>query len=119
MQAHIFTPRAHFDMIEKSEAIRAQPNRQTNTVIEVGDYQISVAMDSSHGTGDLFRTEILVFKKADEKDISFMKNVTDDFKKIVHKELNYGDDFAPEQFTMNNPFELSVILNEVIRIQKG
>lgn len=119
MNARIFTPRAHYNMYETHDFLRKSPNRQTNTIIEVGDYQISMAMDSSLGPGDLTRTEILVFKKKDENDNDFSRNVTYEFKKLVCKELCYVSDMDIEQMTLNSPFELSVILNEIIKIDNN
>lgn len=56
----IYTPRCVVDMLEHPEC-RHQKNKQVCTKIEYKGYEISIAMDSSHGDGDLRRTDIRVF----------------------------------------------------------
>lgn len=56
----IYTPRCVVDMLEHP-LTRSQKNKQVCTKIEYKGYEISIAMDSSHGNGDLRRTDIRVF----------------------------------------------------------
>lgn len=55
---NIFTPRVCVDMML---ACPRTPNKSICTKIPYKGYQISIAMDSSHGDGDLFRSDILVY----------------------------------------------------------
>jgi len=110
-QRSIHTPRYHFNAVENNQALREMDNRQTNTVLTLGDYRVSIAMDSSHGKGDLFRTDIRVFKKACEKDEYFSEDVTQHFAVIVAEKMGYEN----ISNVINDPVELSIILNHIIK----
>jgi hypothetical protein len=56
----IYTPRCVIDLLIHPEN-RHQSNKQVCTKIEYRGYEISIAMDSSHGDGDLWRSDIRVF----------------------------------------------------------
>lgn len=111
----IYTPRAHYNMIENNEELRKMDNRQTNTVMTLGNYQISIAMDSSLGKGDLTRTDIRVFKKKDESDNDYKRDVTERFAQIVSQKMGYSEVTS----YINDPVELSIILNTIIEESMG
>lgn len=111
----IYTPRAHYTMIENNEELRRSKMRQTNTVMTIGDYQISIAMDSSHGDGDLTRTEVRVFKRADENDLHYKQDVTERFAQIVSQKMGYSEVVG----YINDPVEVSIILNVIIEESMG
>lgn len=56
----IYTPRACIDMLFHPMT-RDLLNKQVCTKIEFKGFELSIAMDSSHGGGDLFRSDIRVF----------------------------------------------------------
>lgn len=111
----IHTPRYHFDSLEKNAFLREMPNRQTNTVLTMGKYQVSIAMDSSHTTGDLKRTEIRVYKQKDKEDSNYSLDVTPEFGKIVAQKMGYAYDEKSYPI-INTPVELSIILNHIIEV---
>lgn len=57
MSANIYTPRVCISLLF---ADPTQKNKSVCTKIPYRGYTISIAMDSSHGDGDLFRSDILV-----------------------------------------------------------
>lgn len=59
----IYTPRFFIDMTLKNPN---QRNKATCTKIPYQGYDISIAMDSSHGDGDLFRSDIRIFDPSGE-----------------------------------------------------
>lgn len=59
----IYTPRVAIDML-LHPAMKAQQNPAACTKIEFKGYEISIAMDSSHGTGDLRRSDIRIYTAA-------------------------------------------------------
>ena len=56
----IFTPRVCIDMLTHP-LTKDIPNKQTCTKIMFMGFEISISMDSSHGPGDLSRSEIRVY----------------------------------------------------------
>ena len=58
----IYTPRAVVDMLTHPMT-KDLKNKQVCTKIDFKGFEISIAMDSSHGDGDLFRSDIRVFTK--------------------------------------------------------
>ena len=66
----IYTPRSVVSMIERNCRTRGPGvgNAQVNTKIEFYGYEISIAMDSSLGAGDLTRADIRVYH--DDQDVS-------------------------------------------------
>ena len=58
----IYTPRSVIDALYHPK-LQYLKNKQVCTKIEYKGFEISIAMDSSHGDGDLFRSDIRVFTK--------------------------------------------------------
>jgi len=56
----IYTPRLVIDALYHPIGQRIK-NKQVCTKIEFKGFEISIAMDSSHGDGDLFRSDIRVY----------------------------------------------------------
>jgi hypothetical protein len=56
----IYTPRCVIGMLEHP-MFRTVTNKQVCTKINFRGFEISIAMDSSHGPGDLTRSDIRVF----------------------------------------------------------
>ena len=50
--------------------LQYQSNKMVCTKIDFKGFEISISMDSSHGSGDLFRTDIRVFDLAHGGDVS-------------------------------------------------
>jgi hypothetical protein len=69
----IYTPRASIDMLY---VLPQRKNTQVCTKIEYKGFEISIAMDSSHGDGDLRRSDIRVYGCAGN---SHGLDVTEDF----------------------------------------
>jgi len=67
----IYTPRASIDLLMHPR-LYTQKNKAANTKIEFKGFEISIAMDSSHGDGDLTRTDIRVYKENDDVTIRFL-----------------------------------------------
>ena len=65
----IYTPRGCLDMLTHPLS-QGQKNKQMCTKIEYKGYEISIAMDSNHGDGDLRRTDIRVYDKAHGGDVT-------------------------------------------------
>lgn len=65
----IYTPRCVVDMLLHPLA-RSTKNKAVCTKIDFKGFEISIAMDSSHGDGDLFRSDIRVFADGGTKDVS-------------------------------------------------
>lgn len=65
--SRIYTPRVSINMLLGDPT---QKNKSTCTKIPYRGLEISIAMDSSHGDGDLRRSDILV-DDTDGKDITF------------------------------------------------
>jgi len=63
----IYTPRVCIDALFHPVVLGLK-NKQICTKIDFNGFEISIAMDSSHGDGDLARTDIRVYK--DDVDIS-------------------------------------------------
>lgn len=59
----IYTPRAVIALHEYKLKHGAVQNPCVCTKIEFKGYEISISMDSSHGPGDLFRSDIRVYTK--------------------------------------------------------
>lgn len=83
----IYTPRSCIDTLVSNahaclNGLDALRNPQTCTKVVMGEYEISIAMDSSHGDGDLFRSDIRVFQNG--------KDVSDKFL-INDEKMLYGD----------------------------
>lgn len=66
----IYTPRAAIDLLEYQfqNPYPAPGNKSTCTKVMFHGYEISIAMDSSHGPGDLSRSDIRVYR--DNRDVS-------------------------------------------------
>lgn len=56
----IYTPRVCIDLLQHPK-LQYERNKVTCTKIEYRGYEISISMDSSHGNGDLFRSNIRVY----------------------------------------------------------
>jgi hypothetical protein len=56
----IYTPRMVIDALMHPIGMRMK-NKAVCTKIEYKGFEISIAMDSSHGDGDLFRSDIRVY----------------------------------------------------------
>jgi len=56
----IYTPRVCIDLLQHPK-LQYDRNKQVCTKIEFQGYEISVSMDSSHGPGNLARTDIRVY----------------------------------------------------------
>lgn len=56
----IYTPRCVIDFLTTTPRLQ---NKMTCTKIDFRGYEISISMDSSHGDGDLFRSDIRVYTK--------------------------------------------------------
>lgn len=63
----IITPRACIDMLLRNQSTR---NPSVCTKIGYKGFEISIAMDSSHTNGDLFRADIRIYDKNDA-DVTF------------------------------------------------
>lgn len=72
----IYTPRVCTDMIEE-QATWPSPHRSVCTKIDFKGYEISISMDSSHGPGDLCRTDIRIYQK--DADVTSMFCAADEF----------------------------------------
>jgi hypothetical protein len=57
----IYTPRVAIEMLRTGYFAGAHRNPCVCTKIPYKGYEISISMDSSHGDGDLHRTDIRVF----------------------------------------------------------
>jgi len=66
----IYTPRIAIELLRTGYFAGAHRNPCVCTKIPYKGYEISISMDSSHGEGDLLRTDIRVFKE--EADVSFV-----------------------------------------------
>jgi hypothetical protein len=73
----IYTPRVSIDMLTHP-ATAGLKNKQVCTKIDFKGFEISIAMDSSHGPGDLFRSDIRVFDNNKGKEISDLFYVGDE-----------------------------------------
>ncbi len=80
MSGNIYTPRVCIDMLL---GMPEQRNKSVCTKIPYKGYEISLSMDSSHGTGDLFRSDILVFDAGGD-------NVT----RAIYPDVSYPDGTA-------------------------
>lgn len=80
MRDNIYTPRVAIDTLLR---MPTQHNKCVCTKIPYKGYEISISMDSSHGDGDLFRSDILVFDAEGD-------NVT----RVVYPNINYPDGTA-------------------------
>lgn len=65
----IYTPRVCIDALFHPVVLGLK-NKQVCTKVEFKGFEISIAMDSSHGDGDLKRTDIRVYSITKGKDIS-------------------------------------------------
>lgn len=102
MTDSIQTPRACIDLITGLHDKKQLINPSVCTQINIGGYQISIAMDSSIGPGDLFRTDIRVF------DMSNGDNTMDaDVTKYVIKALNLPN-------IINSPQDLFLIMDMLL-----
>lgn len=63
----IFTPRMCVTLMER---LPGERNKSVCTKIPYRGYEISIAMDSSHGDGDLSRSDIVIYDHA-QKDVTF------------------------------------------------
>jgi hypothetical protein len=64
----IYTPRSMIDAINREDKNGTLINPQVCTKIEFRGYEISIAMDSSIGPGDLRRSDIRIYK--DNEDVT-------------------------------------------------
>lgn len=67
---------AMLEMVLNGEA--GHSNRSICTKIEFRGYEISISSDSSHGPGNLFRTDIRVYKDEVDVTASFSKHLLTD-----------------------------------------
>jgi hypothetical protein len=59
----IYTPRCSIDMLL---SLTGEKNKSTCTKIPYRGFEISICMDSSHGNGDLFRSDIRIYNATDD-----------------------------------------------------
>lgn len=115
MHDSIQTPRLCVDMITALHDTKQLINPSVCTQMNIGNYQISISMDASHGKGDLFRTDIRVFDMIDgdnTMDADVTSNISkalnlptiinspQDLFKIMDVLINHADEFRSGAFKM-------------------
>lgn len=113
MYDSIQTPRACIDMITGLHDLKQLTNPNVCTQINIGSYQISISMDSSHSPRDLTRTDIRVFdmstgdntmnaditaKVCSALDLPRIINSPQDLFQIMNMLINHADQFRAGHF---------------------
>ena len=81
----IYTPRIVVDML-LSPGCTAQANKMVCTKIDYKGLEISISMDSSHGNGDLARSDIRVYDNRSGRSIDITNRFFQDDEYML-----YGD----------------------------
>ena len=90
MDRSIYTPRVCIDMLKHLFFAGAVSNPMVCTKIPYKGYEISISMDSSHGPGDLQRTDIRIYS-INETNIEL--DVTEQFLQAGENMIyGYGED---------------------------
>lgn len=115
MHDSIQTPRLCVDMITALHDTKQLINPSVCTQMNIGNYQISISMDASHGEGDLFRTDIRVFDMIDGDNtmnadvtsniskalnLPTIINSPQDLFKIMDVLINHADEFRSGNFKL-------------------